>query len=51
MSSRRSFATGKLQPVGNMNDFLAFAAKSNELAVYVQRGPVGHFVALSKTTK
>ncbi len=39
------------QPVGNMNDFLAFAAKSNELAVYVQRGPAGHFYALTKTAK
>jgi serine protease Do len=39
------------QPVGTVKDFQDIASKSSELAVYVQRGPIGHFIALSKTPK
>ncbi len=54
-SGRRRDHQGRARPQapadGSVKDFQELAAKSNELALYVQRGQVGHFVALSKTAK
>jgi serine protease Do len=41
----------KPQPLTSVKDFQDFAAKADELAVYVQKGKVGAFVVLSKTSK
>jgi len=39
------------QAVGSVKSFQDLASKSDEIAVYVQRGRVGRFVGLSKTAK
>ena len=41
----------KPQPLTNVKDFQDIAGKSDELAVYVQKGKVGGFVILNKTSK
>jgi serine protease Do len=41
----------KPQPLTSVKDFQDLAAKSAELAVYVQKGKVGQFVVLSKSAK
>jgi S1-C subfamily serine protease len=41
----------KIQPVATVKEFEGLSSKSNEIAVYVQRGKVGRFVTLSKSEK
>ena len=41
----------KPQPLTSVKDFQDLAAKSDELAVYVQKGKVGGFVVLNKNAK
>jgi serine protease Do len=41
----------KPQPLTNVKEFQDLAAKTDELAIYVQKGKVGAFVVLSKNAK
>lgn len=41
----------KIQPLASVQQFQDLASKSDELAIYVQRGPNGQFVSLSKSVK
>jgi len=41
----------KPQPLTSVKDFQDLASKSNELAVFVQKGKVGRFVVLTKNAK
>ncbi len=41
----------KPQPLTSVKDFQDLASKTDELAVYVQKGKVGRFVVLSKSAK
>jgi len=41
----------KIQPLTSVKEFQDLAAKSNDLAIYVQSGKTGRFVTLSKTSK
>ena len=41
----------KPQPLTNVKDFQDAASKSDELAVFVQKGKVGRFLVLSKNAK
>jgi serine protease Do len=41
----------KIQPLTSVKDFQELSSRTDELAIYVQRGKLGRFLTLSKATK